>query len=200
MAQTAPAPDRSVSDRQDAILDAAFHAFATYGFRRASMEDIARGANLSRTALYLRFRSKEDIFRSLAERYFDEAVSDMATALATPGRTVEQALASAFVAKDGKFMDAVLGTPHGSELMDAGFTISGDLAQAGEARMVSTLADWLHLRPLPDGIGTPQEVAATIMTALKGLKSQPGPLCDYRTGQARLARLFARAIDTSPRI
>ena len=60
-------------DRQKTVLNAAFQAFATYGYRRTSMEDVARVAGLSRTALYQHFRNKEDIFRSLAVNYFDEA-------------------------------------------------------------------------------------------------------------------------------
>jgi AcrR family transcriptional regulator len=184
-----PAPDR-----QDAILDAAFHAFATYGYRRTAMDDIARGAGMSRTALYLHYRNKEDIFRSLAIRYFEEALRDMTAALARPDQSAEAALLAAFVAKDGKFMEAVLTTPHGEELLDAGFSVTGDLAAAGEARMIAALAEWLQGRRLPDGIGTAPEVAQAIMAAVKGLKTSVRSLAEYRAGQARLARLFARAL------
>lgn len=183
-----------LSERQDTILDAAFHAFATYGYRRTSMDDIAKGAGLSRSALYLTYRNKEDIFRSLAIRYFDEAIRDMAGALASPGQSPEQALLAAFVAKDGKFMEAVLSTPHGEELLDAGFSVTGDLAAAGEARMADVLAQWLARSPLPDGIGTPIDVARSIIAAVKGLKTSVRSMEEYREGQARLARLFARAI------
>lgn len=181
-------------DRQDAILDAAFHAFATYGYRRTAMDDIARGAGLSRTALYLHYRNKEDIFRSLAIRYFHEALRDMRAALDRPGQSAEEALLSAFVAKDGKFMEAVLTTPHGEELMDAGFSVTGDLAAAGEAQMTAALSKWLARRRLPDGVGSPDEVAQAIMAAVKGLKTSVRSLEQYRAGQARLARLFARAL------
>jgi len=191
-ANMTPAPP--VPDRQDAILDAAFHAFATYGYRRTSMEDIARGAGMSRTALYLHYRNKEDIFRSLAMRYFDDALRDMAAALDRHGRDTEAALVAAFVAKDGKFMEAVLTTAHGEELLDAGFSVTGDLAAAGEARMVEVLAAWLARRKLPEGIGSPADVAQAIMAAVKGLKMQARSLEEYRAGQARLARLFARAL------
>ncbi len=187
-------PSQPLPDRQDAILDAAFHAFATYGYRRTAMDDIARGAGMSRTALYLHYRNKEDIFRSLAVRYFEEALRDMRLALDRPGQTVEQALLAAFVAKDGKFMEAVLTTPHGEELMDAGFSVTGDLAAAGEAEIVGAFADWLARRSLPDGVGTPAEVAQSIMAAVKGLKTTARSLQEYRAGQARLARLFARAL------
>ncbi len=186
-------PDQPAT-RPDTILDAAFTAFATYGYRRTAMDDIARAAGLSRTALYLHFRSKEDIFRSLAIRYFDAALHDMQTALHAPDQTMEQALYAAFVAKDGKFMQAVLSTPHGQELMDAGFSVTGDLAAAGEAQLTATLAAWLARQPLPAGLGSPDRLAETIMTALKGLKSSARSLADYREGQAMLARLFARAL------
>lgn len=193
MANPSP-PSPAQLDRQDTILDAAFHAFATYGYRRTSMDDIARGAGMSRTALYLHYRNKEDIFRSLALRYFEEALRDMTAALNRPGQTLEQALLAAFVAKDGKFMEAVLTTPHGEELMDAGFSVTGDLAAAGEARMVEVLGDWLARRGVPAGLGTGADVAQAVIAAVKGLKLSARSLPEYRAGQARLAALFARAL------
>ena len=98
------------------------------------------------------------------------------------------------MAKDGKFMEAVLSTPHGEELLDAGFAVTGDLAASGEARMVALLGDWLAQRNLPQGLGSGPEVAQAIMSAVKGLKTTARSLPDYRAGQARLAALFARAL------
>lgn len=193
MAETAP-QTTPMPERLDTILDAAFRAFATYGYRRTAMDDIAKGAGISRSALYLHFRNKEDIFRSLAARYFDDALRDMVSALERPGQTLERALLAAFIAKDGKFMEAVLTTPHGEELMDAGFSVTGDLAAAGEARMVDALGEWLSRRPIPPGLGTARDVAATIITSVKGLKTSVRGMEDYRAGQARLAALFARAL------
>lgn len=178
-------------DRQDAILDAAFHAFAGYGYRRVSMEDIARGAGLSRTALYLHFRNKEDIFRSLSERYFAQCHADMTTALAAPG-AAKDVLRRAFVAKDGKFMDVVLGTPHGRELLDAGFAVAGDIAAQAEEALAALLAGWLAGRGLSED--DPAQVAATVMAALKGLKTSARNIDDYRTGQSVLARMVARLL------
>jgi AcrR family transcriptional regulator len=186
--------ERPGDDRQAAILDAAFHAFATYGFRRVAMEDIARGAGMSRSALYLHYRNKEDIFRSLAQRYFETAVVEVRAALYRPGQTTEQALMAAFIAKDGKFMEAVLGTPHGAELMDAGFAITSDLAQEGEARLKAVLVEWLAARGLPEGLGRAEDVAQCLLVALKGLKSGTGGLAAYRQGEAMLAKVFARAL------
>lgn len=186
-----PAP--ALPDRQDAILDAAFHAFATYGYRRTTMEDIASGAGLSRTALYVHFRSKDDIFRALAARYFDTCIADMQAALAAPGEP-QEVLRAAFAAKDGKFMDVVLGTPHGRELLDAGFSLTADLARDKEAAMAALLAGWLAARGAAGALGDPRAAADTVMAALKGLKTSAASLAGYRAGQAMLARMLARAI------
>ncbi len=180
--------------RQDAILDAGFQTFAAYGYKRTSMDDIARAAGLSRTALYLHFRSKEDIFRSLALRYFDQALLDMETALNRPDQTMEQALYASFVAKDGKFMEAVLSTPHGSELLDAGFAVSLDLALAGEAKMTDLIARWLAAHDVPSDLGPARALAGTIFAALKGMKSSATSLHDLRQAEIGLARLVARAM------
>jgi AcrR family transcriptional regulator len=182
------------TDRQNPLLDAAFAAFATYGYRRTTMDDIAKLAHISRTALYLHWRNKEDIFRSLAIRYFDEAVRDMADAFARPGQSKEMALLAAFVAKDGKFMETVLTTPHGKELMDAGFAVAGDLASAGQARMAQVLARWLREQGTTEDIGSAAELADIILMAAQGLKTNADTIEAYRKGQAQLARLFARAL------
>ncbi len=188
-----PAPDPN-TERQDAILDAAFHAFSTYGFRRTSMEDIAQGAAISRSALYLHFRNKDDIFKSLAKRYFEDAASAVAAVLANPNRPAAEALAAAFLAYDGKFMEVVLGTPHGAELLEAGHLISADLVSDGEARIRDLLENWLNTAPLPPELGSANHLAATIQSSLKGLKSAAKSLESYRTAQRQLAQMVALAL------
>ncbi len=44
------------------IIDAARSAFARYGFRKATMADIARKLKITRSALYYYYRNKEEIF------------------------------------------------------------------------------------------------------------------------------------------
>jgi AcrR family transcriptional regulator len=183
-----------MTERQTAILDAAFQAFATYGYRRTTMDDIGRAAGLSRTALYLHYRNKEQIFRSMTLRYFEQALADMQTALNRPGLTTEQALLAGLIAKDGKFMEVVLTTPHGTELMDAGFSVSGDLAATGEARVAEMLSGWLSDRGVPDDLGPARALADIIMAAMKGLKASVRSLEELRAGEARLAALIARAL------
>ena len=51
--------------RRKQILDAAKRVFHTRGFSGATVEDIAKGAELSPAALYLYFKNKDDIYVSL---------------------------------------------------------------------------------------------------------------------------------------
>jgi AcrR family transcriptional regulator len=185
--------------RQMAILKAAFEAFSSYGFRRTSMEDIARGAGMSRAALYLHYRNKEDIFRSLTQFYYDDAVAQVQAVLARDlpaGAALEQA----FAAQAGQSFEALLSSPHGDELLDTKYAHGADIARAGEARLVAVYADWLRRQEvagrisLDVGAGDAATLAATMMAALHGLKSPMPTPAAYRAGAAMLARVFAQAL------
>ena len=183
-----------IKERQETIQAAAMQAFAAHGYRRTSMDDIARHTGMSRSALYLHYKNKEDIFRGLVETFFATAIADMEAALFAPGQTPEQALTAAFRAKDGALIDLVFASPHGLELMEAGATVTGDIMQRGEAAKIEILTRWLKTLNPPADIGPPETVARTILTSAMGLKYPGQTLEGYRQGQKHLARLFARAI------
>ena len=61
----------SADEKSARILNAALSVFALYGYRRASMEDIAKAAGMSRAAIYQHFRNKEDIHHTLIQRLLD---------------------------------------------------------------------------------------------------------------------------------
>lgn len=68
---------------------AAFETFRAYGFRRTSMEDIAKAAGMSRAALYLHFRNKEDIQRSMTVAYYDSVASKVEEAFSQEGSVAD---------------------------------------------------------------------------------------------------------------
>lgn len=189
--------------RRKAILKAAFEAFSAYGFRRTTMEDIARASAMSRAALYLHYRNKDDIFRSLSQYYYDDAVAQVAQVLARD-LPLRAALEQAFAAPTGQIFETLLASPHGHELMDAKHASSADIAQAGEALLVGVYADWLTRQAeagratLAVAGGDATRLASTMMAALHGLKA-PMPKPDaYRAAAATLAAVFARAITPDP--
>lgn len=56
------------SARRAHILDAAEQCFAAQGFHRTTMQDICKGAGVSSGAVYVYFKSKEDLIAGICER------------------------------------------------------------------------------------------------------------------------------------
>ena len=72
MSSSLPArADRAARTRQR-ILDAAGQCFATNGFAKTTVEEIALRAGVSKALVYHRFRSKEEILEAVLERTLDE--------------------------------------------------------------------------------------------------------------------------------
>ena len=57
------------------ILDAAGAVFAGRGFERATLDEIARQAGVSKGAVYHSFRSKDDLFLALLEQQLGERLA-----------------------------------------------------------------------------------------------------------------------------
>ncbi len=53
---------------RSAIVTAAREVFARYGFRKATMEDVARAARKGKSSLYHYFSSKEEVFQAVVEK------------------------------------------------------------------------------------------------------------------------------------
>ncbi len=180
--------DVTPDPKQKAIQTAAWETFATYGFRKTSMDDIARRAGMSRPAVYLHYRNKEDIFRSLVQYYYDTAYDDVRAALEATG-TATEVLNRAFSAQMGESLEAMFVSPHGHELLDAGAQIAMDIKETGEARLSALYAEWLEREAAAGTIafeGPAQKIAETISVSLRGIKTAAS---DYETVKSNMSVL-----------
>jgi AcrR family transcriptional regulator len=190
------APPTTTRDR---ILDSAFTLFGRYGFKRTSMEDIASEAGLSRTAIYLQFRNKEDIFRELAADLHEEALSQAEAALGTQESLAER-LGAAVEAKTLRMVEIGHHSPHGSELMDEKNRLCGDLAIDSEKRFLRMLtrafkgADERRVIDLRASGLSASEVAELFARAVDGLKSAEITTDTYRTRVASFSKLFVAGL------
>ena len=116
---------------REKILAAAFARFSHYGFRRTSMEDIAAQAGVSRAALYLQFRNKEEIFRSLSRELHEQTMADAAAVLEGDAPLAER-LRLAVEAKSVRFVELANSSPHAGELLDERDRLCGDLPAESE--------------------------------------------------------------------
>jgi AcrR family transcriptional regulator len=186
-------PDRS-TDRRASILGAALARFGQYGYRRTALEDVAREAGISRAALYLHFRNKEDLFRALSSRLQDGALA-AADAAAAAGGTVEERLRRVLEAKFGHFYDLAHRSAHARELLDENDRICGDISAAARKRYLRILdrvlaqaVDRGELRPARAGLA-PAAAAELIADCARGLEHARGDALTPAVYRRRLAQL-----------
>ncbi|MDZ7374115.1 MAG: TetR/AcrR family transcriptional regulator [candidate division KSB1 bacterium] len=68
-------------DRRKSILEAAIRLFAEKGYHETRMDDVAEAAGLSKGALYLYYKSKEDLFCALIEEKVQELIPTLQSAV-----------------------------------------------------------------------------------------------------------------------
>jgi TetR/AcrR family fatty acid metabolism transcriptional regulator len=72
-----------VADKREAILRAATRVFARNGYFNSKVADIARAAGVADGTVYLYFKSKEEILRSIFDRSVEEAITEGRSQLET---------------------------------------------------------------------------------------------------------------------
>ncbi len=68
-------------DRRLEILEVASRLFKTFGYKKTTLDDVAKEVGLGKTALYHYFQSKEDIFRAVIGGNMSESIEMGKTAL-----------------------------------------------------------------------------------------------------------------------
>ena len=188
-------PDKD--EKRGRILNAALSVFALYGYKRTSMEDIAKAASMSRAAVYQHFRNKEDILVHGVDAYFDLTVEGLRTAL-TPGRPLTEALQEACASTAGELAEALLDSPHGEELLSMKSGEAEEQTRRGNARILAIWAEWLMAEAAAGRVDlsgdTAEEVAAAILAGQHGQKMMSSGYRDYIARLQVFADLMARAL------
>ena len=106
---SADASDARIADdgRRELVLTAALDTFARYGYRKTSMEDVARAAAISRPGLYLLFGSKRELFTAAVTQALDRTLTAVTEVLADTTRPVRERLLDAFDHWSGRYIGAM---------------------------------------------------------------------------------------------
>lgn len=138
MGVRATAARRTADDKRATILGAALKLFGQYGFRRTSIDDIAREAGIAKGTVYLYVETKEALFRALAQSLIDQMMETARQAVAGKGPLAER-LFAVLDAKFGFFYDLLRGSPHAIELLDSKGRVCADLFAASDAAYTKLL-------------------------------------------------------------
>jgi AcrR family transcriptional regulator len=193
-----PAPEIDRADiRQLAVLDAAVGVFARYGFRKASMEEVARAAGVSRQGLYLQFANKEELFRRALEHCLNTQLTDALTALARIEDGLESRLIAACDAWSGRFV-GTLGAD-ASDLMCASTSLAGTTLIRYESQFESAVARAIADSPLAgyceESDLCPKELARTLHATARGLKQSCASREEFVKGMTVAARMFCAPLN-----
>jgi len=93
--------DREAQRRAD-ILEAARGLYQSYGYKKTTMEDIARAAGITKPTIYSYFKGKKDILVALVE-WEGSRILERGMSGAREGAPAEEQLAAMFLATD-KFL------------------------------------------------------------------------------------------------
>src|SRR5262245_28736060 len=139
MTSRAPRTEAGDGPRRRRLLEAALATFARFGFRKTSMEQVARAAHLSRQGLYLHFATKEELFRAVVQHFLSAALEAASARLRDPALPVEDRLAGAFDEWVGRYVGMV-GADVTADLEEASDQLVGPLMTEHEERFVDGVA------------------------------------------------------------
>jgi AcrR family transcriptional regulator len=197
------APARRTRGGPERILAAAFTCFSRYGYKRVSLEQIAQETGISRAALYLHFRNKEDLFRALARRLLEEAHAAAEAAAASPAPIAER-LQAILDAKFGGIFERVWNSPHAAEILDENGKQCGDVLLDFRKRFLRVLRGVLaeaeatgEIDLAAAGLGA-GEAAELLVDCVKGLEAAGASPPGFRRRLARLVRVFIAGLGERP--
>lgn len=107
---------------------AALAEFTAFGYRRTSIESIARRADVSRATVYSHWSNKEELFRALVSRLHQEHVSAMQAVADDPDVDIESRITKLLRAQFLQFVELTSNSPYAAELYDRHGTLCGDIA------------------------------------------------------------------------
>src|SRR3954452_6039786 len=163
----------SDSARRERVLAAALEVFRRYGFRKASMDDIARSADISRQGLYLHFANKEALFRAAVRQELDTALGEVSRSLHEEGVGLEERVVAALDAWLGRYVGAMLGPDVGSLFRNPAMHL-GDMVDPAIATVDAQIAAAIAAA-MPENdrrrLGvTPEEITGALHTAAQGAR------------------------------
>jgi AcrR family transcriptional regulator len=181
----------------EAIAAAALAEFTAFGYRRASIESIARRAQVSRATVYAHCSGKEELFRALVSRLHEEHLAAMREAADAPDLDIESRISGLLQARFLRFVELTSSSPHAVELYDRHGALCGDIAQTAHRRAEKVIIAVLRRAAAageidlsPSGL-TPAQLAGVLDDCAFGAKGEDPATATPAEFTARLNRSVA---------
>ena len=162
--------DEGEASRREHVLEVALLIFARYGYRKASMEDVARAADISRPGLYFYFASKQDLFRAAVTHALDGDIAAAEGALADTDRPLRDRLIEAFDHWTGRYVGPM--TKDIGILIEKNPDLLGPISTQYPIRFAKMVTDALTAGMPAERRGLASDMAQTLLSITSGIKHE----------------------------
>lgn len=197
-AQGAALQKAAGADKREVIITSALDLFRHYGYRRTSMEDIARAAAVAKGTLYLYFTSKDELFEAICRSLAAQVAESVAAADARD-LPLEQKLTALMEAKFGFVYRWILSSPHAAELIDSSHRLPSapfeEVTAQFQNAVLRLVREGTQRGELnPKAVGLSQEAAAdALIAAAYGAEKAPDEDA-FRKQLAAIIRITLRGL------
>jgi len=189
----------SGSTKPNAIVLAGLQLFTQYGYRKTSIDDIARAAQVAKRTVYLHFENKAAVFLAILE-YLGDQVRQRCAAAERAGGTAVGRLTGLLDAYFGMGFELFSKSEHMPELEETFSKLArsriGDLNteyQERLARFLRSLEKTGEIGGPPQGL-TVEEIVYILARAAEGAKHDAKVQGDRQALQQHLGQLATLAI------
>jgi AcrR family transcriptional regulator len=169
-------------DKKSRILAAARSVFLRYGFKRVNMNDIADEAGVSRPALYVLFKNKEEIFIEAYLRWVDETIAQVEAAMAQTALPKDKLRRAFEIWAVGPF-EMTMASREAEELVDCNHAFAHASREQGyaifEATIAPVVAKLSETLAAASGIAS-SRMAHVLVSAVRGFKQTAATPDDMR--------------------
>jgi TetR/AcrR family transcriptional regulator, regulator of autoinduction and epiphytic fitness len=167
--------------KEEKVLTAARDVFMRYGFKRATMSDLADAAQMSRPALYLIFSSKEEVLRSLVTQIFNELLREVREGLSKHDGVADQ-LTFAFEVWCVRSFEMIQASPDAKDILESGYEFAAEITLQAFSDFENIVSD--VLRPIMSSQAekalSSDQLAHILATAVQGLKESATSVVQLR--------------------
>ncbi|ABW31627.1 TetR/AcrR family transcriptional regulator [Acaryochloris marina] len=162
--------------------------FATYGFRKTSISDIAKAADLSRQSIYNQYGSKEAVLEWAVTTFLGNITDTVIHQLKTTDGEPAVVLSKSFQLWTGDHVPLLRGTPHGAEILDAAIISVAKASRNYEGEFVDAITTFLWLREVFPTKREAEETTFVLNLASKGLLLKSETSEAYALGMKRVIK------------
>jgi len=187
------------SPKRNAIVMAGLELFIKYGYRKTSIDDIARVAQVAKRTVYLHFENKAAVFLVILE-YLGDQIRQRCVAAESAGGTAVDRLTGLLDAYFGMAFELFSKSEHMPELEETFSKLArsriGDLNSEYEdqlARFLRSLQKTGEIGGPPPGL-TVEQIVRILMRTAEGAKHDPEVQGDRKALERRLRELAIFAI------